>query len=112
MVNRVRSSGANPMVQKTELEHSKSKDRLRSEAHAILSYVRPGLTLPSGKLERHLRKLEGIEEVTINHLGQTVKIRYNPSMVTIEEIRSFLKELSPHQLGNRLEEKVSQLDLR
>jgi len=111
MVNLVRPSGEDPMVQKTELERSKSKDRLRSEADAILSYVRPGRTIPSGKVERHLRRLEGIEEVTINHLSQTVKIRYNPSMVTIEEIRSFLKELSPRQLGNRLE-KVSQFDLR
>jgi copper chaperone CopZ len=88
------SHGAEPMVQKTQLECSKSKDHLKSEANAILSYLRPGVVIPSGKLERQLHKLEGIKEVAINHLSHTVKIRYDPTVVTAETLRSVLKKLS------------------
>lgn len=75
------------MTQKTELE------RLKSEAHIILSYLTPGHVIPSGKLERQLRKLKGVREITINHLSHTVKIRYDPHLVTAEKMRSILKKL-------------------
>jgi len=31
--------------------------------------------------------MKGIKEVTINYVRHTVKIRYDPSIVTIEKIR-------------------------
>lgn len=46
---------------------------------------------PSAKMETQLRKLKGIKEVTINYVSHTVKIRYDPSIVTIERIRALLK---------------------
>jgi hypothetical protein len=66
---------------------------LKSEAHTILSYLRPSLPIASGKIERRLRKLKGIRKITINHLSQTVKISYDPNAVTVEKIRSLLKKL-------------------
>jgi hypothetical protein len=63
---------------------------LKAEAHAILSYLRPGMLTPSGQIETRLRKMRGVKELTINHVSHTVKIRYDPSIVTIEKIRTFL----------------------
>lgn len=47
--------------------------------------------LPAEQIETGLRKMEGIKEVRINHVSHTVKIRYDPSIVTIEKIRTVLK---------------------
>jgi len=65
---------------------------LKAEAHAILSYLRPGMLIPPGQIETELRKMEGIKEVAINVVSHTVKIRYDPSIVTIEKIRTFLRK--------------------
>jgi copper chaperone CopZ len=35
--------------------------------------------------------MKGIKEVRINHVSHTVKIYYDPSIVTIEKIRMVLK---------------------
>jgi len=65
---------------------------LKAEAHAILSYSRLGALIPSGQIERQLRKMKGIKEVTINYVSNAVKIRYDPMIVTIEKIRIFLRK--------------------
>lgn len=65
---------------------------MKAEAHAILSYLRLGVTIPSGQIETRLRKLKGIKEFTINHVSHTVQIRYDPSIVKIEKIRTFLRK--------------------
>ena len=64
---------------------------MKAEAHAILSYLRLGVLTPPGQIETELRKMIGIKEVTINVVSHTIKIRYDPSIVTIEKIRTFLK---------------------
>ena len=46
---------------------------------------------PPGQIEAQLRKMKGIKEVKINHVSHTVKIHYDPSVVTIEKIRTVLK---------------------
>lgn len=81
------------MVQKTQLGRHKSRGGLKSEGLAILSYFKPGRFIPSGKVERQLRKLEGIKEVTIPPLSHMVKIRYDPSVVTVEKMRSIVQKL-------------------
>jgi copper chaperone CopZ len=43
------------------------------------------------KIETQLPKMKGIKEVTINYVRHTVKIRYDPSIVTMERIRSLLE---------------------
>jgi copper chaperone CopZ len=75
------------------MTHEARADCSKPEAHAILSYFKPGLMIPSGKLERELRKLHGINKIVINHLSHTVKIRYDPSVVTEQKIRAVLKRL-------------------
>jgi copper chaperone CopZ len=36
--------------------------------------------------------MKGVKEVTVNPVTDTVKISYDPSIVTIEKIRTFLKK--------------------
>jgi len=48
---------------------------------------------PSGIIERALRTLKGVKNVSINHLAGTVWIAYDPTKITSREIRDFLKEL-------------------
>jgi len=70
--------------------------RLNSDACVILSYFGPEIPIPSGKIEEELRKLNGIKEITINHLTHTVKIRYDPKVITEEKMRSIIKRLASH----------------
>jgi len=50
------------------------------------------MLIPSGQVETRLRKLKGVKEVTVNHVSHTVKIRYDPSIVTIERIRTLINK--------------------
>jgi len=59
----------------------------------ILSYFKRGKLIPAGRVERELRELEGIEEITINHLCHSVKVRYDPRHVTAEKIQSAVKRI-------------------
>jgi hypothetical protein len=87
------SHGASPMLQRIQLERSKSTDRSKAEVHTILSYLKPSLVMPSGKLEGQLHKLDGIKRIPINHFSHTAKKHYYPSVVTAENTRSILKKL-------------------
>ena len=66
---------------------------MKSDAYAILSLLRPENPIPSGKIERQLRKLRGVKETTINPISHTVKIRYDPHIMTAEKMRSFIRRL-------------------
>ena len=70
------SHGASPMLQRIQLERSKSTDRSKAEVHEILSYLKPSLVMPSGKLEGQLHKLDGIKRIAINHFSHTTKKHY------------------------------------
>jgi hypothetical protein len=83
--------GASSLPQEPRFQRPKPKAGLKSEAHAILSYLRLDMRIPSGQIETQLRKLKGIKDVTTNHVSHAVKIRYDPRIVTIEEIRTVLK---------------------
>ena len=76
-----------------ETKGAKQELRLNSDACAILSYLSPTTAIPSGKIERELRKLNGIKDITIYPLSSTVKIRYDPNAITVEKMRSILKRL-------------------
>ena len=66
---------------------------MKSDAYAILSFLRPENPIPSGKIERQLRKLRGVKEITINPISHTVKIRYDPHVMTAEKMRSVIRKL-------------------
>jgi len=81
---------ANSLLQKPSFQYPKQEGEYKAEAHAILSYGQPGMRIPSRRIETRLRKMKGIKEVKINHVSRTVKIHYDPSVVTIEKIRTLL----------------------
>ena len=85
--------GSSSLLQKPRLRQPKPKHGLKAEAYAILSYLRLDMLIPLGQVETRLRKMKGIKEVTINHVSSTLKIRYDPSVLTAEKIRSVLKKL-------------------
>ena len=86
-----------------EVGSLKRKNRRSSDACVILSSLSPATPIPSGEVERELRKLKGIRKITINPLFGTVKIRYDPNITTVEVMRSRLKRL----LSRRALEKES-----
>jgi copper chaperone CopZ len=78
------------MIQKTLVKGSKNLPR--AEARAILSCVSAKGHV-SGRVEKQLRKTEGVREVTINPLTHNITIGYDPNKLTVKEIRSILKRL-------------------
>lgn len=89
---RDRRHGESPMVEQTYKEWTQ-KECLKSEALAVLSFLKAGHEIPSRMLERQLRKLGGIKEIIINPISRTVKIRYDPRVVSADKMRSVLKNL-------------------
>ena len=89
---RARRHGKSPMVDQIYKERTQ-KERLEFEAIAVLSYLKAGHEIPSGMLERQLRKLGGIKEIIINPISHTVKIRYDQRVVSADKVRSVLKKL-------------------
>ena len=68
-------------------------------ANAIFSLYSLGCSSCSGLLERRLKKLPGITEVNVNYVADMVAIRFDPSKVTSDDIRTFMKKLgSPTSL--------------
>jgi len=51
----------------------------------------------SGRIEKGLRNIEGVNEVTINPLTHNIRIDYDPSKLTLRKIHSILKKL--HSTG-------------
>ncbi len=89
---RARRYGESPMSEQTYKELTQ-KERLKSEALAVLSFVKAGHEIPSRMLESQLRKLEGIKEIIINPISRTVKIRYDQSLVSADKMRAVIKKL-------------------
>jgi hypothetical protein len=68
----------------------KNEHTTQTEEHAILSLP---LSIPAGITERELRTLKGVNEVSINHLANTIKVTYDPTKTTSDKIRAFLNKL-------------------
>lgn len=62
-------------------------------AQAIFSIFNLGCSSCSVIIERKLRKLAGIKNVSVNYVTDTVLVNYDPRRLTTEEIRSFIRGL-------------------
>ena len=78
------------MVKQTCKERTQ-EDCLKSEGLVVLSSLNAGHEITSGIIERQLRKLKGIREIITNPVSCTVKIRYDPRVVSADKMRSILK---------------------
>jgi copper chaperone CopZ len=65
----------------------------KPSAKAIFSLFNLGCSGCSGIIERKLRKVSGIKNVTVNYVTDTVLVNYDPGRVTTEDIRAFMKKL-------------------
>jgi copper chaperone CopZ len=65
----------------------------RTTAKAIFSLFNLGCSACSGIIERRLRKLSGINGVTVDYVTDTVLVDYDPATITTDEIRRFLGKL-------------------
>ena len=70
----------------------KSEDR-KATAKAIYSLAALD-RIPSEKIERELRKIDGITSTSVNYVTGTISIEYDPHALTPEEIRMRVKDLS------------------
>lgn len=70
-------------------------------AEAIFSLFTLGCSGCSGIIERKLKKLNGIKDVNVNYITDTVQVNYDPRRVTTEEIRDFLKKLGYDVMESR-----------
>ncbi len=52
-----------------------------------------GYSASRGTIERQLKSLAGIESVRANYVTDTILVDYDPSQLTIEQIRAFLIKL-------------------
>lgn len=62
-------------------------------SNAIFSLYTLGCSSCSGTLEKSLRKVRGISEVDVNYVADMAEIKFDPAIVTSEEIRAFMKKL-------------------
>jgi cation transport ATPase len=67
-----------------------NENTTHSEEHAIFSIP---LSIPAGIAESELRTLEGVDEVSINHLKHTVHVTYDPTKTSSDKIHALLKKL-------------------
>jgi Cu+-exporting ATPase len=65
----------------------------RLKADAIFSLFNLGCSSCSGIVERKLRRLDGIKNVTVNNVADTVSVNYDPQQLNSEEIRLFIRKL-------------------
>lgn len=64
-----------------------------TKAKAIFSLFNLGCSSCSAVIERRLKKVPGIKNVAVNYVTDTVLVNYDPSQVSTEGIRDFLKKL-------------------
>jgi Cu+-exporting ATPase len=65
----------------------------KSSAEGVFSLFNLGCSSCSKLVERELRQVSGISDVTVDVVTNTVRINYNPVQLTAEGIRKFVKEL-------------------
>lgn len=64
----------------------------RPTAQAILSIFNLGCSSCSSIIERKLKKVAGITNVTVNYVTDTVLVKYDPSQLTVDEIRVIIRK--------------------
>ena len=65
----------------------------RITAEAIFSLFNLGCSSCSRMIEGRLRKLHGIRNVNVDYVTDTVVVGYDPTRLTTDDIRAFMKEV-------------------
>jgi hypothetical protein len=64
-------------------------------ANAIFSLLHIG-RISSSKIEQALRKVSGINSVTVDFVANAVLVSYDPDQLTIQEIRELIQKADLH----------------
>jgi len=64
-----------------------------SRAKAVFSLFNLGCTSCSAVIERKLKKVAGVNDVAVNYVTDMILVNYDPSQLTAEDLRSFIKKL-------------------
>lgn len=62
-------------------------------ARAIFSLFNLGCSACSAVIEKKLKKLGGIRDVSVNYITDTILVDYDPSRLTSQDIRALIKKL-------------------
>jgi copper chaperone CopZ len=65
----------------------------RVTAEAIFSLFNLGCSSCSRMIEGRLRKLHGIRNVNVDYVTDTVVVGYDPTRLTTDDIRAFMKKV-------------------
>ncbi len=71
----------------------------RPAAEAIFSLFNLGCSSCPGIIEGRLRKLHGVRSVNVDYVTDTVVVGYDPSRLTSDDIRAFMKKVSHDAVG-------------
>jgi copper chaperone CopZ len=82
---------------------SAPQTRSHKTAEGIFSLFNLGCSGCSAIVERKLKKLSGIKDVTVNYVTDTVQVSYDPMKITTDDIRRFLKKLGYNTLTSHPE---------
>lgn len=69
---------------------ARTKDAISRE---VFSLFKLGCLSSSGIVERQLKKLPGINYAVVIYLADGAMVNYDPTQLTSDEIREFLKKL-------------------
>ena len=76
-----------------EIVMSAPRQDNRVTAEAIFSLFNLGCSSCSRMIEERLRKLHGITNVNVNYVTDTVAVGYDPTRLTTDDIRAFMKKV-------------------
>ena len=71
----------------------------KTSAQAIVSLFNLGCSSCSAIIERELKKLPGIEDAVVNYVTDTASVNYDPTQVSVEDIRTFMRKLGTTHRG-------------
>ena len=76
----------------TSVASAKHETVKHAEETAIFSLS--SFPIPFGIVEQQLDTLKGIIGVSLNLLSNTIRVSYDPTQITSDEIRSFIKSVA------------------
>jgi copper chaperone CopZ len=68
-------------------------EKQQPKGEAVFSLFNLGCSSCSGIVERKLKKLAGIKNVSVSNVADVVLVNYDPQQVNTEEIRLFIRKL-------------------
>jgi copper chaperone CopZ len=66
---------------------------VRRKAQAILSLINLGCISRPNAVERKLKKFQGVQQVAVDYVTDTVLVDFDPEVITTDAIRTYMMKL-------------------